>query len=126
MDGHVDGIIAYPELCEFDPQALLGSTIDCPDTGSTQSICAAAVAVAEASWTGAKGPNDELLWYLPGYGSNLTSQLSLAQTICEGESCVGKPYQNLVAQFVFCTRFCIAYVLLTSPKGSYTPGFPYS
>ncbi|KAF2104975.1 tannase and feruloyl esterase [Rhizodiscina lignyota] len=90
-DGLVDGIISYPELCDFDPYTHVESPVYCADTGTTRPISTAAAAVAHAAWTGARGSNNEFLWYLPGFEANLTSPLSLAQTVCGANGCTGIP-----------------------------------
>jgi feruloyl esterase len=90
-DGVIDGVISDPEKCTFDPQTLVGTTINCTDIGSNIKISAAAVAVAKATWEGPKKPdNTSTFWY----GLEKEAPLSgLANSSCTANgTCTSVPF----------------------------------
>ncbi|KAI1245105.1 hypothetical protein MGN70_011994 [Eutypa lata] len=97
-DGIVDGIIAHPNSCEFDPFQLIDTTFYCNETKSDMKLSEAAAKVADACHTGPHGPDGKFLWYGPHWGSNLTRTIfgtpGLAATTCSenGTSCEGLPF----------------------------------
>lgn len=54
FDGIVDGVISDFKSCraKFDPSRLIGTSIQCAQTGKTERISAGAVAVVKATWAG--------------------------------------------------------------------------
>ncbi|TGJ81023.1 hypothetical protein E0Z10_g7738 [Xylaria hypoxylon] len=95
-DGIIDGIIMDPDSCKFDPFSLVGASFHCNETGHDMLLGRAAAAVFDAYHTGARGPDNEFLWYGPNYGANLTHTIfgtpSLAATNCMNGTCVGSPF----------------------------------
>ena len=79
-DGVKDGIIAAPEVCKFNPHALVGKEIDCG--GTTVKISIAAAAVAEAAWSGPQTQDNSSLWH--GFSADiaLTGAFNPANTLC--------------------------------------------
>lgn len=63
LDGLVDGIIAAPGLCHFDPHSLVGKTYICDTDNSTQTFSAATATVVSKIWAGPTTPQGEFLWY---------------------------------------------------------------
>jgi hypothetical protein len=79
-DGVIDGVITDPEKCNFDPQDLVGTIINCTDTGRSLQISSAAAAVAKATWIGPKpSGNSSSLWFGLNKDAPLTA---LANTTC--------------------------------------------
>ncbi|KAE8449645.1 hypothetical protein EG329_007975 [Mollisiaceae sp. DMI_Dod_QoI] len=89
-DGVIDGVISDTSLCTFDPRSLIGTVINCTDTGETLKISPAAVAVAEATWTGARSANNSSLWFGVNQDASLTN--GLAGTSCINGTCVSVPF----------------------------------
>ncbi|KAF2738052.1 tannase and feruloyl esterase [Polyplosphaeria fusca] len=91
-DGIVDGLVANPDACHFNPFAIVGKEIDCADSGSNLSISEAAAKVAEAAWNGSRASDGSFLWYSHGYEANLTADESPVQTTCSANGiCTGVP-----------------------------------
>ena len=57
LDGVIDGVIAAPGLCNFDPHTLGGQSFSCSGTMSTYSTAAASI--VQAAWTGARSISPE-------------------------------------------------------------------
>ncbi|KAI0876617.1 Tannase/feruloyl esterase [Hypoxylon argillaceum] len=95
-DGIVDGIIMDPDSCIFNPFSLVGASFHCNETGHDMLLSRGAAVIFDAYHTGARGPNNEFLWYGPHYGANLTHTIfgtpSLAATNCMNGTCVGSPF----------------------------------
>jgi hypothetical protein len=99
-DGAVDGIISDPESCQFDPYSLVGTTINCSDTGRDQQISVAAAQVVNATWAGAISSNGSFLWHGLNRDAALTGPLGTANTECDvNGTCVGKP-ASLVTDWI--------------------------
>ncbi|KAI1416400.1 Tannase/feruloyl esterase [Hypoxylon sp. FL1857] len=97
-DGIVDGIIADPNSCQFDPFELVDTLFYCNETRSDMRLSQAAAEVAAAYHTGARAPDGKFLWYGPYWGANFTRTIfgspGLAATACDekGTSCKGLPF----------------------------------
>lgn len=91
-DGLADGIIAAPELCDFDPQTVIGQAFDCDGTSLT--ISPSAVKIVQSAWTGPLSPTGEAMWHGVSPGANFAGFLTLLSTTCpEGpDSCTGTPF----------------------------------
>ena len=111
LDGVMDGIIAAPGLCNFDPHTLVGQSFDCSGTVSTYS--AAAATIVQAAWTGARtiGPEKgSFLWYglnpdasLPGPALGLGSLATVCTPPASLKNCSGFPFpvtSNWIIYFV--------------------------
>jgi hypothetical protein len=61
LDGLVDGIIASPEKCHFNPHILVGKSFNCSGVNATYTPAAATI--ASAAWGGAHTVNGTSLWY---------------------------------------------------------------
>lgn len=48
-DGVVDGIITNPDTCDFKPQNLVGTSINCTDAGSMRKISSAAANIFQVT-----------------------------------------------------------------------------
>lgn len=99
VDGLADGLVSDPDSCQFDPFTLVGTTINCSDTGSVLNISKAAATAANASWTGARSTDGSFLWYGVEKGAALTGQTAWANTNCSNNTCVGAP-QSLATDWI--------------------------
>ena len=103
VDGVVDGVIADPYACNFDPFALVGNEFNCSQTGKTMQLSKAAAIVANATWTGPSSSDGEFLWYGPNVGADLTGDIyengqGWAQTSCSANAtCV--PVQQILFEY---------------------------
>lgn len=96
-DGVVDGVIADPESCTFDPTSLVGTSIRCDDTNSNITISAGAATLTKAMWDGPQRSDNTSL--SPGFlrgtilsSSDQSSGGSLALTTCsDNGTCVAAP-----------------------------------
>ncbi|KAI8941074.1 hypothetical protein NX059_002314 [Plenodomus lindquistii] len=76
LDGLIDGVISYPDLCHFDPYTLVGSpATNCSSPPEPSTISRGAAAVMDSLWHGARTTDGTLLWPTGGYESNLTTLL---------------------------------------------------
>ncbi|KAK6614730.1 hypothetical protein H4I96_01051 [Botrytis cinerea] len=79
-DGLVDGIIADPDSCDFDPTTLIGTTINCTETGKNFTISSGAAYLTQAMWDGPKKSDNSSLWF----GSKIGTALSTTDTSAGG------------------------------------------
>ncbi|OJJ36308.1 hypothetical protein ASPWEDRAFT_58248 [Aspergillus wentii DTO 134E9] len=86
-DGLKDGILSDPHSCAFDPFTLVGTQINCTDTGSLMNISTVAAEVANATWTGARDPHGQFLWYGFNPGTALAGGNAPANTKCANGTC---------------------------------------
>jgi len=62
LDSVVDGIIAGPDQCKFNPQSLVGEKVDCGSLGET-TITQAQATVVQRIWQGPRSSNGSFIWY---------------------------------------------------------------
>lgn len=87
LDGVIDGIIAAPGLCSFDPHTVVGQVFYCADSGTNRTISSEAAAIALAAWMGPRSVDGRFQWY------GLTQDTSLSNTTCRPtEDCDGLPF----------------------------------
>lgn len=90
LDGVKDGIVSAPDLCHFDPFAMVGTSISCTEhyadddefghaTEHTVNLTHAAAHVAAAQWRGPLDTTDTFLWHGFSHSSPLTGA---ASTVC--------------------------------------------
>lgn len=99
LDGVSDGLISDPESCHFDPTTMIGTEINCTETGELITISAGAATIANMTWTGPRADDNGFLWYGPYKQARLTgasvvtgtSDLGYAMTTCTNNTCVGTP-----------------------------------
>jgi Tannase and feruloyl esterase len=101
LDGVIDGIVAAPGLCAFDPHTVVGQAFTCADNGANGTISSEAATIALAAWTGPRNTDGKFLWY----GLNRDAPFSgLVDTTCSSpETCVGQPFPiaaSWITQFV--------------------------
>ncbi|KAH8657771.1 Tannase/feruloyl esterase [Xylariales sp. PMI_506] len=98
-DGVTDGVISDPDSCAFDPFSLVGTVINCTNTGEDMTITEIAATIINATWTGPRTSDDKFLWYGPYMQSRLTgaatvtstSDLGYLMTLCSNGTCSGLP-----------------------------------
>jgi feruloyl esterase len=104
-DGVVDGVISDPEKCAFDAKTLVGTTINCTDTGTGKiEISAVAADVAQVVWNGLKKPDNTSSYW---FGLNKEAPFfGLANTTCTANgTCTAVPF--VVASDVSVGEFLI-------------------
>ncbi|KAF7911655.1 uncharacterized protein EAE98_011919 [Botrytis deweyae] len=108
-DGLVDGIIADPDSCNFDPTSLVGTTINCTEIGENFTISPGAAYLTQAMWDGPRKSDNSSLFFGQQIGTVLSSDDlsaggSLALTTCSSnETCTADPLSLLlpwIAKFV--------------------------
>ncbi|KAI0521010.1 tannase and feruloyl esterase [Xylaria bambusicola] len=101
LDGIADGVITEFDTCltTFDPFSLVGTTINCTETGETISISSTAAAVINATWSGPRTASGKQLWYgynpgadITGNGQPPNQRIGIARTNCTPRACVGIPH----------------------------------
>ncbi|KAF2830001.1 tannase and feruloyl esterase [Ophiobolus disseminans] len=86
-DGLIDGLIATPETCAFDPHKLVGSPANC--SGESLVISKAAALAMDAVWKGARTSNGSFLWYPHGFETEVTMGIGLLASVCSNNgTCV--------------------------------------
>ncbi|KAM0326339.1 hypothetical protein ACHAQA_006939 [Verticillium albo-atrum] len=75
-DGLVDGIITDSEGCDFDPMAMVGTTINCTNFGTERQISLATATLVQGAWNGAKRADNSSIWFGPGKDAVLTGSLT--------------------------------------------------
>jgi Tannase and feruloyl esterase len=90
LDGVNDGIIAAPNLCNFDSHTAIGQPFKCNETGANLTISPEAATIAQATWTGPRTVDGRFEWY----GLNKDASFSgLANTTCDPNGiCSGQPF----------------------------------
>ncbi|KAF2647970.1 tannase and feruloyl esterase [Lophiostoma macrostomum CBS 122681] len=78
LDGLTDGVISSPELCDFDPFSVVGSSYACDGANATFSEKGAIV--MHAAWTGPRSAKGDFLWW--GYQADAPLGTSLMNTTC--------------------------------------------
>ncbi|WYZ33911.1 hypothetical protein EsH8_I_000187 [Colletotrichum jinshuiense] len=100
-DGLVDGLIADPSSCNFDPTTLVGTTINCTETGKDLPISAGAAYLTQQLWDGPKKADNSSMWFGFPKGTVLsstdtTSGGTVALTTCTDEgTCSASPLELL-------------------------------
>lgn len=97
IDGVKDGIIADPDACDFDPQTVVGQTVDCGN-GTTIRISTQTASIMRAIRVGPTGKDGKPLWVGTAHGTPFTGVLALANTLCVGgpTNCTGFPFPMAV------------------------------
>lgn len=109
-DGLIDGLIADPDTCDFGPETLVGTTINCTETGQNIIISSGAAILTQAMWDGPQKADDSSLW--PGLKkgailstTDTSSGGALGTTICsDNGTCTASPLALLTGwmkKFVF-------------------------
>ncbi|KAH7122617.1 Tannase/feruloyl esterase [Dendryphion nanum] len=92
-DGLVDGIIAAPDSCQFDPFAQVGAPSNCTTAYAPKNISRAAAVAADAAWKGARTADGTFLWWTTDISANLTGIGSAATTTCSSNgTCTGEAF----------------------------------
>jgi pimeloyl-ACP methyl ester carboxylesterase len=94
LDGVLDKVISNEYACNFDPFSVVGTEFNCSTTNTIKQISHGAAAVANATWSGPHTTDNQLLWYGPRIGSDLTggpTRFAAAATTCDANGCVGAP-----------------------------------
>lgn len=74
LDGLEDGIISRLDLCEFDPQDVVGKKIQCDGVEAT--VSPAAAEVIQKAWDGPRSSTGKFQWYGFSKGTDLTQPLT--------------------------------------------------
>jgi Tannase and feruloyl esterase len=91
LDGVADGIIAAPDLCDFNPLTVVGQAINCSHAGPQTTISAEAATIALATWTGSRSVEGKLQWYGLNKDAPLTT---LVGTNCNSQgTCSPVPFE---------------------------------
>lgn len=80
LDGVVDNLVSDADACFFDPFTMVGTKINCTQTGKEILISSAAATVANLTWAGPATPEGQRLWYGPESQSKLTGSVVNAAT----------------------------------------------
>lgn len=93
LDGVKDGFIADPDACDFDPQTVVGQTIDCGN-GTSIRISTQTAAIVRAIRDGPTSTTGKPLWVGTAHGTPFTGALAVANTLCVGSltNCTGVPF----------------------------------
>ncbi|KAJ4248374.1 hypothetical protein NW762_012704 [Fusarium torreyae] len=90
LDGVEDGVISNPELCNFDPVSVVGSSADCTNPSGTIKISKEAARVVSATWRGPETEDGKSLWYGLDHSASLAG---LANTTCTSlTNCTSNPF----------------------------------
>ncbi|KAH8909433.1 tannase and feruloyl esterase [Coniochaeta sp. PMI_546] len=97
LDGVKDGFIADPDACDFDPQTVVGQTVDCGN-GTSVRISTQTASIVRAIRDGPTGADGKPLWVGTAHGTPFTGVLALANTKCSDgvSNCTGVPFPMAV------------------------------
>ncbi|KAK3934370.1 Tannase/feruloyl esterase [Diplogelasinospora grovesii] len=97
LDGLKDGFIDDPDACDFDPQTVVGQTVDCGNS-TTLKISAQTASIVRAIREGPTGADAKPLWVGTGHGTPFTGVLAFANTKCDSgvTNCTGVPFPMAV------------------------------
>jgi feruloyl esterase len=97
LDGVADGSIADPDACAFDPQTVVGRTVDCGD-GTSVRLSSQTASIVRAIREGPTGADGKPLWVGTAHGTPFTGALALANTKCTDgpNNCTGVPFPMAV------------------------------
>jgi len=97
LDGLVDGLISAPDRCKFDPDMLIGQSVDCGELGQ-QNITKNHATVVKKILQGATSVNGSFLWYGLEPGTAMSGFPSLSSTSCVGSinNCTIRPHGTSV------------------------------
>ncbi|KAF7556138.1 hypothetical protein G7Z17_g1656 [Cylindrodendrum hubeiense] len=91
LDHVKDGVISRDDLCEFDPETVIGKEFDCQ--GTKIKISKEVAEIVKAMLQGPVDTEGKQLFPGTSHGTAATGFLSTANTICTGESCTaGRPF----------------------------------
>lgn len=79
LDGVEDGVIAFPEKCDFDAQSLVNSTVNCTEPNGSIVLTAKHAELVNAIWQGPTSLEGNFEWYGMSKDASL---LSLLNTTC--------------------------------------------
>ncbi|CAG8195587.1 unnamed protein product [Penicillium salamii] len=72
-DGVVDGVISDAAKCDFNASSVVNKTFFCDFTKKNMSVTKSAALVANAAWSGPRGPTGEFLWFGYNRGADISS-----------------------------------------------------
>lgn len=72
LDGVEDGVIAYPDQCDFDAESIVGSTVNCTDPSASIVLTSEHAEIVNAVWQGSTSVEGKFQWY------GMTKDASLA------------------------------------------------
>ena len=104
-DGVLDGIIADPDQCSFNPFSMVGQSFNCSQEGATMHLSHAAASVANATWGGPRSSTGEFLWYGPDMGADITGDtyglgVGIAATTCSSNGTCVPAISDLYAPWI--------------------------
>lgn len=85
LDGEKDGVIARPDLCTFDPTALVGNSFECD--GRPAVVSEDAVDIFQTIVQGPVDPQGNQLYTGITPGTALIGLMATANTLCSGKHC---------------------------------------
>ncbi|KAK2596316.1 hypothetical protein N8I77_013212 [Diaporthe amygdali] len=90
LDGVKDGVIAFPDQCDFDAESLVNSNINCTEPSGSVVITAKHAELVNAIWQGPTSLEGKFEWYGMAKDASL---LSLLNTTCDTvENCTVVPF----------------------------------
>lgn len=90
LDGVEDGVIAFPEQCDFDAGSLVGSTVNCSEPNGTIVVTAKHAELVDAVWQGPTSAEGKFEWYGMAKEASL---LGLLNTSCDSvDNCTLVPF----------------------------------
>ncbi|KAI1498936.1 Tannase/feruloyl esterase [Biscogniauxia marginata] len=87
LDGVNDGIISRRDLCDFEPESVIGKEFDCQGTPSR--ITKETVEIVKAMLRGPTDPEGEQLFPGTTHGTAATGFVATANTLCADGQCTG-------------------------------------
>ena len=99
IDGVIDGVIGDPRRCDYDPEPLVGKSIE-----SCGEFSAKDAEIVRASWQGPKRLDGSFMWYGFDRGANL-STLNATE---EDENGTLVPGENLAKYFLSWHRYFLS------------------
>ena len=88
LDGVEDGIISYPDHCDFQAVSMVGQQVPCGLLNSTIVITEKGAQIMQAAWDGPRTSDGEFQWFGYNRGAQITGPAGVAGTSCDSTKTV--------------------------------------
>ncbi|TGO31556.1 hypothetical protein BHYA_0531g00010 [Botrytis hyacinthi] len=125
-DGLVNGIIADPDSCGFDPTTLVGTTINCTEIGENFTISSGAAYLTQDMWDSPRKSDNSSLFLVKAYAlfNQVTTHLQEDHLLLPNVQATELTFHNFVPvddNFSLAMGWLMVSSLLTQPRAIKIP-----